>query len=148
VSLQKLVVPLQMPPAAQASFRVQALPSSHGVPTDLFVAVGQRPVEGMQAPWFLHVLVVVQTLSVPATQVPLPSQTSFWVQRLLSASQAVPAEALPAPQVPVVVSQVCVQVHIGVHANAKTVVAKPAIKTANTSAPKNFILLMTVLLFF
>jgi hypothetical protein len=71
LSLQKLVVPLQMPPAAHLSVVVQGLLSSQSVPTDLFWAVGQLPVEGMQAPWVLHVLVVVQTLSGPATQTPL-----------------------------------------------------------------------------
>jgi hypothetical protein len=76
LSLQKLVVPLQMPPAAHASFVVQGLLSSHVVPTVLFVAVGQLPVEGMQAPWILHVLVVVQTLSGPGVQTP-PIHESF-----------------------------------------------------------------------
>jgi hypothetical protein len=106
LSLQKLVVPLQMPPAAQASFVVQGLPSSHSVPTDLFVAVGQLPVEATQAPWVLHVLVVVQTLSGPATQVP-PIHESFTsvsftdpVHILLSALHNVPLATAMCVQTP------------------------------------------------
>jgi hypothetical protein len=106
VSLHKLGVPLQMPPAAQASFTVQKLLSLHGVPTVLFWAFGQLPVEVIQASWVLHVLVVVQTLRVPAVQVP-PMHVSFVnvvfgdpVHILVSALHSVPLETLGCVQTP------------------------------------------------
>jgi hypothetical protein len=79
-------VPPVQAPAWQVSPVVQASPSLHGM-FDSGVCT-HWPVAGSQAALW-HWSWGVQTTAVPGTQTPV-WQVSFWVQRLLSALQAVP----------------------------------------------------------
>ena len=75
-------VPPPQTPAVQVVVFVHAFPSSHVVPSVLFVGVGQ-PVAGTHVPAFLHGFVVVHVTVVPLPHVPF-WQVSPVVQALLS----------------------------------------------------------------
>jgi len=70
LSLQFVGPPLTQLPLTQASPVVQALPSLHGLPSDLS-GLEQTPFEGLQVPTSWHWSSAEQTTGAPGTQVPL-----------------------------------------------------------------------------
>src|SRR5262245_33662450 len=70
-------------PLRHTSLVVQALPSSHAVPSALR-GLEQTPVAGSQAPASWHWLSAAQTTGVPAAHWPAPSQVSAPLQALPS----------------------------------------------------------------
>jgi hypothetical protein len=90
--------PLQLPPW-QVSVCVQALVSSHAVPSGL-AGFEQAPVVGLQVPATWHWSDATQVMGEPLWHAPLPSQVSAPLQALPS-PQEVPAGAGGFEHVPV-----------------------------------------------
>jgi hypothetical protein len=104
--------PVQLPPT-HVSVWVQALSSSHGVPS-AFAGSEQMPVAGSHTPASWHCPEAMQTIGSEPTHTPA-AQVSVWVHALPS-SQAVPSSAIPVPvQMPPVQASVALQLSKSSH---------------------------------